>query len=83
MMTGFFIAFLAAPRMTAGHLLFALLSCGYILAAVRLEEQDLTDALPEYRQYAAGTPRFVPRPGRRRFAGRCHRTSGAEVEVTR
>jgi protein-S-isoprenylcysteine O-methyltransferase Ste14 len=68
MMTGFFIAFLAAPRMTAGHLLFALLGCGYIVVAVRLEEQDLTDALPEYRQYAAGTPRFIPRPGRRAFA---------------
>jgi len=62
MMVGFFPAFLAAPTMTAGHLLFALLSCGYILFGVRLEEHDLADAHPEYRAYAAATPRFVPRP---------------------
>jgi hypothetical protein len=45
-----------------GHLLFALLSCGYILFGVRLEEHDLADTHPEYRAYAAATPRFVPRP---------------------
>lgn len=62
MMTGLFLAFLVTPLMTAGHLLFALAGCGYILLAVRLEERDLTATLPEYRRYAAGTPRFVPRP---------------------
>ena len=66
MMTGFLIAFLATPLMTAGHLLFAVLSCGYISVAVRLEERDLTETLPEYRQYAAGTPRFAPRLRRQR-----------------
>ena len=64
MMTGFFLTFFAVPRMTAGHLLFALLSSGYIVVAVRLEERDLAGALPEYQDYAAGTPRFVPWPGR-------------------
>lgn len=68
MMSGFFLAFLATPMMTAGHLLFALLSCGYIIVAVRLEERDLTEALTEYRDYAARTPRFLPRPSRRRAA---------------
>lgn len=66
MMTGFFLAFLAAPLMTAGHLLFALLSCGYIVVAVRLEERDLTEAHHAYRGYAAATPRFLPRPRRQR-----------------
>jgi len=61
MMTGFIIAFLATPLMTAGHLLFALLGCGYIFVAVRFEERDLTEDLPKYRDYAARTPRFVPR----------------------
>lgn len=65
MMTGFILGLLATPTMTAGHLLFAVLGCGYILVAVRLEERDLAAALPEYRGYAAGTPRFVPRPRRR------------------
>jgi protein-S-isoprenylcysteine O-methyltransferase Ste14 len=70
MMTGFFLTFFAVPRMTAGHLLFALLSTAYIVVAVRLEERDLAGTLPEYRDYAAGTPRFVPRPGRQRYAPR-------------
>ena len=61
MMLGFFPAFLAAPTMTAGHLLFATLGCGYILVGVRLEERDLTASHPQYRAYAAVTPRFVPR----------------------
>jgi len=70
MMTGFFIAFLATPVMTAGHLLFALLSCGYIVVAVRIEERDLTESLAEYRDYAAATPRYIPRLGRDRTAPR-------------
>lgn len=61
MMTGFIVAFLAVPTMTAGHLLFALLSCGYIFVGVRFEEHDLAKALPQYDEYAARTPRFVPR----------------------
>jgi protein-S-isoprenylcysteine O-methyltransferase Ste14 len=65
MMIGFFVAFLATPRMTVGHLLFAGLASGYILLGVRLEERDLTATLPEYAAYAAATPRFVPRVRRR------------------
>jgi protein-S-isoprenylcysteine O-methyltransferase Ste14 len=65
MMLGFFPAFLATPTMTVGHLLFAALGMGYILVGVRLEERDLTLALPEYAAYAAATPRFVPTPRRR------------------
>jgi methanethiol S-methyltransferase len=42
MMVGFFRAFLATPAMTGGHLLFGLLSCGYVLFGVPLEEHDLT-----------------------------------------
>jgi protein-S-isoprenylcysteine O-methyltransferase Ste14 len=60
MMLGFIVAFLAAPTMTAGHLLFAGLGCAYIVAGVRLEEQDLARELPEYRDYAATTPRLLP-----------------------
>jgi protein-S-isoprenylcysteine O-methyltransferase Ste14 len=62
MMLGFFPAFLAAPTMTVSHLLFAILGCGYILVGARFEERDLVKALPQYRAYAAATPRFVPRP---------------------
>jgi protein-S-isoprenylcysteine O-methyltransferase Ste14 len=69
MMLGFFPAFLAAPTMTAGHLLFAILACGYILVGVRLEERELERAHPQYRAYAAATPRFVPRPAALRRGG--------------
>ena len=62
MMVGFILAFLATPTMTASHLLFAILGCSYILVGVRLEERDLVEAFPQYRTYAATTPRFVPRP---------------------
>jgi protein-S-isoprenylcysteine O-methyltransferase Ste14 len=61
MMLGFFVAFLATPTMTVGHLLFAVLGSGYILVGIRLEERDLTVELPEYAAYAAVTPRLVPR----------------------
>lgn len=63
MMLGFFIAFLVTPTMTAGHALFALLGCGYIIAAVRLEERDLRRDLTDYDAYAIRTPRFLPRRG--------------------
>ena len=70
MMVGFFLAFLAAPTMTAGHLLFAACGCGYILLGSRLEERDLLETLPQYRAYAAATPRFVPRSAAMRRGGR-------------
>jgi protein-S-isoprenylcysteine O-methyltransferase Ste14 len=65
MMLGFFPAFLAAPTMTVGHLLFAGLGCAYVLVGVRLEERDLDRVLPEYAAYAAVTPRFIPGVARR------------------
>lgn len=74
MMLGFFVAFLATPTMTVGHLLFAVLGCGYIVVGVRLEERDLHATLPEYDAYAATTPRWIPR--RPRLTGA--RTAGSD-----
>ena len=67
-MTGFLIAFWAAPTMTAGHLLFTLATTGYIVIAVlHLEEKDLIAEIgDEYLAYKREVPAFVPGIGRRR-----------------
>lgn len=57
----FFIAFWCAPTMTVGHLLFAALCTGFVLIAVRLEENDLVAAHGEdYRRYQREVPMFLP-----------------------
>jgi protein-S-isoprenylcysteine O-methyltransferase Ste14 len=56
-----FFAFWATPTMTVAHLVFALLTTGYILIAIQLEERDLIDAHPEYAGYRKRVPMLVPR----------------------
>ncbi len=66
---GFVIAFWAAPTMTAGRLLFAAVTTGYILIAIRFEEHDLVGVFGErYRTYRQQVPMLVPHPHR----GRVH-----------
>jgi protein-S-isoprenylcysteine O-methyltransferase Ste14 len=58
---GFLIGLWAAPTMTVAHLVFSLLSTGYIVIGALLEERDLEKALPEYKQYKKEVPMFLPR----------------------
>jgi protein-S-isoprenylcysteine O-methyltransferase Ste14 len=64
-MTGFLLAFWATPTMTVGHLLFAVMTTGFILFTVFMfEEPDLVkDIGKDYITYQKKVPAFCPIPG--------------------
>ncbi len=57
---GWLMVMWAAPVMTISHLAFAILTTVYIFVAIRYEEKDLVDALPEYRAYKDEVPMMIP-----------------------
>ena len=61
-MLGFIIAFWAAPTMTYGRLLFAVVTTAYMLIAVKyLEEKDLRNLLgKDYENYQKRVPMIFP-----------------------
>lgn len=61
---GWFFVMWATPTMTIAHLFFAVATSLYMLIGIQLEEHDLQNAHPEYKDYKKRVPMLIPAIGR-------------------
>ena len=67
LLLGFIIAFWSTPRMTVGHLVFAIATTAYILIAIQLEERDMANIHGEaYKEYKQEVSMLIPLPKKSR-----------------